>query len=253
MQCTLHIAEQYLIYTFFQGGFYWVLGSIHPKYRSSLKILNLAILCPVKWIKKYGMQQILKPLMADVVLLKSVSVKINQIISISYHLLNHIHPLFSLLYLLFCVLSILFVELRTTSCFFVFHPPNVSLISPGVLEQISPPHDPLPEVPKQLPPIIAAVWSHHGAKVKVGHCFQWIEGTLSLVLADNHGSNGIGGFMESFSANRPYRFCMGMPDEFQAKVNLLTFSSHKILIWLWVLILTGVPGSSVTVKSGFEI
>ena len=58
---------------FSQGGFYWVLGNLHPKYRLSLKILNLAILCPVKWIKKYGMQQVLKPLMADVALLESVS------------------------------------------------------------------------------------------------------------------------------------------------------------------------------------
>ena len=36
--------------------------------------------------------------------------------------------------------------------------------------------------------------------MKIGHCAQWMEGTISLVLVDNLGSNGIGGFMESFSA-----------------------------------------------------
>ena len=45
--------------------------------------------------------------------------------------------------------------------------------------------------------------------MKIGHCAQWMEGTISLVLVDNLGSNGIGGFMESFSAQRPCRFCMG--------------------------------------------
>jgi hypothetical protein len=51
-----------------------VLGNVHPKYRSSLKTLNLVILCPTKWIKKYGMTKILKPIMmADIALLESVS------------------------------------------------------------------------------------------------------------------------------------------------------------------------------------
>ena len=35
------------------GVFYWMLENLHLKYRSSIKTLNLAILCPVKWIKKY--------------------------------------------------------------------------------------------------------------------------------------------------------------------------------------------------------
>ena len=49
-----------------------MLGNLHPQYRSSLKMLNLAILCLVKWIKKYGMQKVLKPLMADIALLEAV-------------------------------------------------------------------------------------------------------------------------------------------------------------------------------------
>lgn len=56
--------------------------------------------------------------------------------------------------------------------------------------------------------------------MKIGQSAQWIEGSLSLVLADNLGSNSIGGFMESFSATRPCRFCMGLLDEFQTKVIL---------------------------------
>lgn len=46
-------------------------------------------------------------------------------------------------------------------------------------------------------------------------------GTLGLVLADNLGSNGIGGFMESFSAMRPCRFCMGISGDFQEKVRIV--------------------------------
>ena len=55
------------IIRFVLGGFYCILGNIYPKYRSSLKLtLNLVILSPVKWIKKYGMNDVLKPLMADI-------------------------------------------------------------------------------------------------------------------------------------------------------------------------------------------
>ena len=60
--------------SYFLGGFYWMLGNLHPKYRSSLKNVNLLILCPVKWIKKYGMNKILQPFMSDLALLESVSI-----------------------------------------------------------------------------------------------------------------------------------------------------------------------------------
>jgi hypothetical protein len=48
-----------------------------------------------------------------------------------------------------------------------------------------------------------------------------IQGSLSVVLADNLGSNSIGGFMESFSATQPCRFCLGLSWEFQEKVRFL--------------------------------
>ncbi|XP_046852978.1 uncharacterized protein LOC124446190 [Xenia sp. Carnegie-2017] len=123
------------------GGFYWILGNIHPKYRSSLKMLNLAILCPVKWIKKYSMAKVLKPLMADVALLES----------------------------------------------------------------------------------------ENGVQLNIGQSIRSFEGTLSLVLADNLGSNGIRGFMESFSAKRPCRFCMGILDEFQTKFTEEEFTMRSFL------------------------
>ena len=141
---------------------------MHPKYRSSLKMLNLAILCPVKWIKKYSMAKVLKPLMADVALLESVSVEIS-----------------------FC-------------CSFL-----IIYVSTNRKEQSDHSTFPLQE---------------NGVQLNIGQSIRSFEGTLSLVLADNLGSNGIGGFMESFSAKRPCRFCMGILDEFQTKVVLLNFS-----------------------------
>jgi hypothetical protein len=64
--------------------------------------------------------------------------------------------------------------------------------------------------------------------MKIGHSAQWMKGTISLVLVDNLGSNGIGGFMESFSAQRPCRFCMGLLDEFQSKVIFVTFIIYVV-------------------------
>ncbi|CAB4007939.1 uncharacterized protein LOC110246895 [Paramuricea clavata] len=111
------------------GGFYWMLGNLHRKFRSSLKSLNLVILCPVKWIKMYGMDKVLRPFMSDLALLES----------------------------------------------------------------------------------------DHGVQLNIANQVMPIQGSLSVVLADNLGSNSIGGFMESFSANRPCRFCLGLSWEFQEK------------------------------------
>lgn len=60
----------------------------------------------------------------------------------------------------------------------------------------------------------------HGIQIEIGTGHRSIEGTISLALADNLGSNSIGGFMESFSATRPCRFCMGALDAFQTKVSM---------------------------------
>lgn len=49
-----------------------------------------------------------------------------------------------------------------------------------------------------------------------------IIGSLCLVLGDNLGSNALGCFMESFSATKPCRFCMGTLNDFQHKVSFVT-------------------------------
>ncbi|XP_028418042.1 uncharacterized protein LOC114542794 isoform X2 [Dendronephthya gigantea] len=123
------------------GAFYWVLGNFHPKYRSCLKNLNLLILCPVKWIKMYGMDKVLRPFMSDLAMLES----------------------------------------------------------------------------------------EHGVQLNIANQIIPIKGTLSVVIADNLGSNSIGGFMESFSANRPCRFCLGTSVEFQERFSeeLFTMRSRE--------------------------
>jgi hypothetical protein len=50
-----------------------MLGNLHPKFRSSLKNLNLVMLCPVRWIKMYGMDKVLRPFMSELASLESVS------------------------------------------------------------------------------------------------------------------------------------------------------------------------------------
>ena len=55
-------------------------------------------------------------------------------------------------------------------------------------------------------------------QLKIGGQLQPILGTISLQLSDNLGSNGIGGFMESFRATRPCRVCLGVSADFQEKV-----------------------------------
>ncbi|XP_030855542.1 uncharacterized protein LOC115929735 isoform X1 [Strongylocentrotus purpuratus] len=44
-----------------------------------------------------------------------------------------------------------------------------------------------------------------------------VRGTLAQVCGDNLGLNGLLGFVESFSANRPCRTCLGQREEFQTR------------------------------------
>ena len=60
-----------------------------------------------------------------------------------------------------------------------------------------------------------------------------VVASLCLVLADNLGSNGIGQFMESFSATRPCRFCMGTVEDFGLKV---VFIKCELLVVLLLII-----------------
>jgi hypothetical protein len=57
--------------------------------------------------------------------------------------------------------------------------------------------------------LFSYISQERGVQLNISNTVLPIQGSLSLVLADNLGSNAIGDFMESFSANRPCRFCMG--------------------------------------------
>ena len=49
---------------------HWVIGNLHPKYRSSLHSIQLALLCKVNNVKLYGHGEILRPLIQDLVFLE---------------------------------------------------------------------------------------------------------------------------------------------------------------------------------------
>ena len=47
------------------GAFYYMLGNIHPKFRSRLKMIQLVSLCYTKYIKKYSMNTVLEVIVND--------------------------------------------------------------------------------------------------------------------------------------------------------------------------------------------
>ena len=67
-----------IILYFFLGMFYFLLGNLHPRHRSSLKSIQLVAICKNTYIKKYGMNIVLQPFIEDmqklVKFLKSISV-----------------------------------------------------------------------------------------------------------------------------------------------------------------------------------
>lgn len=48
------------------GVFYYVLGNLSPKYRSQSHNIQLALIVKCRFIKKYGMDAILKPVVDDI-------------------------------------------------------------------------------------------------------------------------------------------------------------------------------------------
>ena len=64
-----------------------------------------------------------------------------------------------------------------------------------------------------------------GIPFEVNGVAMHFSGTIGLCLADNLGSHSWGGFMESFSAYRKCRFCMGTPEDIQQKVQIITCNS----------------------------
>jgi len=55
------------------GIFYYMLGNIDPKHRSNLHVIQLLCVVTTPLLKKYGINQILEPLMTDIKELESVS------------------------------------------------------------------------------------------------------------------------------------------------------------------------------------
>lgn len=51
---------------FFAGLFYFMLGNIHPKYRSRFQMIQLAAICKSENIAKYSLDAVLRPLIDDI-------------------------------------------------------------------------------------------------------------------------------------------------------------------------------------------
>lgn len=62
-----------------QTAIYWVLGNLHPKYRSSLPSIQLALLCKANTIKDHGYGETLRPLIQDLVFLKQQGIYVEQL------------------------------------------------------------------------------------------------------------------------------------------------------------------------------
>jgi hypothetical protein len=58
----------------FSGAFYYTLGNIEPMYRSSEKAIQLLCLCKTSNIKKYGIDAVLQPFMADLQKLEQANI-----------------------------------------------------------------------------------------------------------------------------------------------------------------------------------
>lgn len=53
------------------SAYYFILGNVSPKVRSKLNMIQLACLCPTEYVKEYGLENVLAPLVRD---LKSIEV-----------------------------------------------------------------------------------------------------------------------------------------------------------------------------------
>lgn len=59
------------------GVVFYTLGNIHPKFRSSLRAINLALVATVPIIEKYGINQFLQPFLSDLEVLQTSCVKVS--------------------------------------------------------------------------------------------------------------------------------------------------------------------------------
>ena len=49
-----------------------MLGNVHPRYRSTYKMIQLAALCKVQYINKYSLDCVLRPMVEDIKKLVSI-------------------------------------------------------------------------------------------------------------------------------------------------------------------------------------
>ena len=54
----------------------FTLGNIHPKYRSSLRVINLLIAATIPVVEKHGLDEILKPFLCDLKTLADVGINV---------------------------------------------------------------------------------------------------------------------------------------------------------------------------------
>ena len=59
------------------GVVFYTIGNIHPKYRSSLRAINLALVATVPIIEQYGINEILQPFLSDIEILQTSGVKVS--------------------------------------------------------------------------------------------------------------------------------------------------------------------------------
>ena len=59
------------------GIVFYMLGNIAPKYRSQLKLINLAIIASVPLIESYGLDKVLEPFIVDLNILATTGISIN--------------------------------------------------------------------------------------------------------------------------------------------------------------------------------
>lgn len=60
------------------GGFYFLLGNLHPKFRSKLYVIQLAILAKSDLIKKYGIDKVIDPLVQDITKLEQEGICVSK-------------------------------------------------------------------------------------------------------------------------------------------------------------------------------
>lgn len=58
---------------------YWVLANLHPKYRSSLHAIQLAVLCKVNTVKEKGYHEVLRPLIEDLISLEENGIYVEKL------------------------------------------------------------------------------------------------------------------------------------------------------------------------------